>query len=137
MVLVNGRRRVNRKVLNISLFELICLPLSVLSIRIRINDEENQKSLLGRPAFDCRVVEQRFPDVPITINQVISDYELALMESVPEVFNGVEAKGCWFHYTQAIIKTAAQLGFNRFYRAGGVVALGCSIFTFIFITQGL
>jgi hypothetical protein len=70
----------------------------------------------------ARTFEDRFPDVPITINQVISDYELALMESVPEVFDGVEAIGCWFHYAQANIRKAAQLGLNRFYRAGGVVA---------------
>lgn len=69
-----------------------------------------------------RTFEEQFPDVPITINQVISDYEMALMEAVPEVFEDVEAKGCWFHYGQAIIRKAAQLGLNRNYRAGGVVA---------------
>jgi hypothetical protein len=75
----------------------------------------------------ARTFEDRFPDVPITINQVISDYELALMESVPEVFDGVEARGCWFHYAQAIIRKAAQLGLNRFYRAGGQEIIGLAL----------
>jgi hypothetical protein len=70
----------------------------------------------------ARTFEDRFPDGPITINQVISDYELALMESVPEVFDGVEARGCWFHYAQAIIRKAAQLGLSKFYSVGGVAA---------------
>jgi len=31
-------------------------------------------------------------------------------------------RGCWFHYGQAIIKQAAELGLNRGYRESGVVA---------------
>jgi hypothetical protein len=53
VVLVNGRRRVNRQFLNIFLLNLI--PLEVLSICIRINDEE-KKPILGRSTFG-------FPDV--------------------------------------------------------------------------
>jgi hypothetical protein len=32
-------------------------------------------------------------------------------------------RGCWFHYGQAIIKQAAELGLNRGYRESGLVAL--------------
>jgi hypothetical protein len=35
----------------------------------------------------ARTYEERFPDIPITVSQEISDYELALMDAVPEVFD--------------------------------------------------
>jgi hypothetical protein len=50
----------------------------------------------------ARTYEKHFPDIPITINQAISDYELALMDAVPEVFGQAQARECWFHYGQAI-----------------------------------
>jgi hypothetical protein len=53
VVLVSGRQRVNRQFLIIFLLNLIRLPLAVLSICIRIYDEENKKPLLGRSTFDC------------------------------------------------------------------------------------
>jgi hypothetical protein len=52
VVLVNGRRRVNRQFLIIFLLNLIRLPLAVLSICIRINDEE-KKPILCRSTFGC------------------------------------------------------------------------------------
>lgn len=69
-----------------------------------------------------RVYQYRFPDAPITITDVISDYELALMGAVPDVILEAESRGCWFHYGQAIIKKAGELDLNRNYRNGGVVA---------------
>jgi hypothetical protein len=67
--------------------------------------------------------EERFLEVSITINKIISDCKLALMEVVPdEVFYGVEAKGYWFHYAQAIIRREDQQGLSRFYKTDGVVA---------------
>lgn len=67
--------------------------------------------------------EERFLEVSITINKIISDCKLALMEVVPdEVFYGVEAKRYWFHYAQAIIRREDQQGLSRFYKTDGVVA---------------
>lgn len=69
-----------------------------------------------------RTYEARYPNAPIAVPQSITDFELALMEAVLEVFEGVQVRGCWFHYGQAIIKQAAELGLNRGYRESGVVA---------------
>lgn len=70
-----------------------------------------------------RTFEDRFLEVSITINKIISDCKLALMEAVPdEVFHGVKARGCWFHYAQAIIRRADQQGLSRFYKTDDVVA---------------
>lgn len=66
--------------------------------------------------------EARFPHAPITIVEVISDFELALMGAVPEFILRAEPRECWFHYGQAIIKKAGKLHLNTSYRSGGVVA---------------
>jgi hypothetical protein len=50
------------------------------------------------PSIIARTYESRYPNAPIAVPQSISDFELALMEAVPEVFEGVQVRGCWFHY---------------------------------------
>jgi hypothetical protein len=70
----------------------------------------------------ARVYQDRFPDAPITITECVTDYELALMGAIPDVILEAEARGCWFHYGQAIIRKAGELGLNKNYRNGGVVA---------------
>jgi hypothetical protein len=72
--------------------------------------------------FIVRVYQDRFPDAQITITDVVSDYELAIMGAIPDVILEAESRGCWFHYGQAIIKKAGELGLNIIYRNGGVVS---------------
>lgn len=45
----------------------------------------------------------RFRNAPVAIVDVISDYDLSLMRAVPDIILRLEARGCWFHYGQAIM----------------------------------
>lgn len=38
----------------------------------------------------------------IEISYVMTDYELALRRAIITVFEGVNLKGCWFHYAKAV-----------------------------------
>lgn len=40
----------------------------------------------------------------------MSDYEAAVINAVQKVFPEVEAKGCFFHYSKAVVKKARKLG---------------------------
>lgn len=59
--------------------------------------------------------EDRFPEKPIAIYDIVTDFELALMGAVSDVMD-VESRGCWFHYGQAIIRKSGMLHLNRDYR---------------------
>lgn len=69
----------------------------------------------------ARTFERRFTDTPITITDIVSDFEFAMMWAVPDVIQQAEARGCWFHYGQVIIKKAEKLHLKLKYRNGGVV----------------
>ncbi|KAI9553432.1 hypothetical protein GHT06_021338 [Daphnia sinensis] len=71
--------------------------------------------------FIIRMYEDRFPEAPCTITDIVTDFELALMGAVSDVMD-VESRGCWFHYGQAIIRKSGMLHLNRNYRRGGAVA---------------
>lgn len=68
-----------------------------------------------------RIYEECFPDVPISINVIVTDFELALMGAISDVMDA-EARGCWFHYGQAVLRKSGKLHLTRNYRNGGVVA---------------
>ncbi len=68
----------------------------------------------------AQTFRERFPDTPMTIRDVVTDFELAMM-AIPDVIPEAEARGCWFHYGQAIIKKAGKLHLTLRYRHGGVV----------------
>ena len=40
----------------------------------------------------------------------MSDYEAASSNAVQQVFEGIEIKGCWFHFAQAILKKVRNIG---------------------------
>ncbi|KAK4009179.1 hypothetical protein OUZ56_018263 [Daphnia magna] len=50
-----------------------------------------------------RIYEDRFPEKPIAIYDMVTDFKLALMGAVSDVMD-VESRGCWFHYGKAIIR---------------------------------
>ncbi|KZS07390.1 Uncharacterized protein APZ42_028928 [Daphnia magna] len=69
-----------------------------------------------------RIYEDRFPEKPIAIYDMVTDFKLALMGAVSDVMD-VESRGCWFHYGKAIIRKSGMLNLNRNYRRGGGVAV--------------
>ncbi|KAI9558498.1 hypothetical protein GHT06_015285 [Daphnia sinensis] len=69
-----------------------------------------------------RIYEERFPDVPISINDIVTDFELALMGAVSDGILDTEPRSCWFHYGQTILRKSGKLHLSRNYRNGGVVA---------------
>ena len=121
MILINGHRKV-------SFFQLICIESNLYTLfqsypfAYALMTRKTKELYLAVLRLIARTYEARYSDAPIAVVQLISDYELALMETVPEVFQRVQARGCWFHYGQAIIKQAAELGLNRGCREGCVVA---------------
>ncbi|KAI9559668.1 hypothetical protein GHT06_013673 [Daphnia sinensis] len=62
--------------------------------------------------FIIRMSEDRFPENPITINDFVTDFELALMGAVSDVMD-VESRGSSFHYGQATIRKSEVLHLNR------------------------
>lgn len=46
------------------------------------------------------VYAERFPDVYLTVENVMSDFEKAIQGAVKNAFMGTEITGCWFHYGQ-------------------------------------
>jgi hypothetical protein len=50
------------------------------------------------------VYEERYPDVYLNVENLMSDFENAIQSSCEQAFVGCTAIGCWFHYGQ-VIKT--------------------------------
>lgn len=48
------------------------------------------------------VYDERYPDVYIKVENVMSDFEDAILGSVKQAFMGCETTGCFFHYGQVI-----------------------------------
>lgn len=81
----------------------------------------NEKSKSVTPIFFCllpdksqqtyeilfRLIRSIFPDwKPL---KVTMDFEKAAMKAVAKVYNGIEIKGCYFHYNRCLIRKAKQL----------------------------
>lgn len=69
-----------------------------------------------------RTNEDRFPYVPISINDNVTDFLLALLGAVYDVILDAEPRDCWFHYGQAVLKKAKKLNLSISHRNKGVVA---------------
>lgn len=50
---------------------------------------------LNRLLMVCREKEGRYP-APL---RLVSDFELAILQSLQECFPTGRARGCWYHYT--------------------------------------
>ena len=50
------------------------------------------------------VYEERYPDVYLNVENLMSDFENAIQSSCEQAFVGCTAIDCWFHYGQ-VIKT--------------------------------
>ncbi len=50
------------------------------------------------------VYDERYPDVYLKVEKLMSDFENAIQSSCEQAFVGCTAIGCWFHYGQ-VIKT--------------------------------
>jgi hypothetical protein len=50
------------------------------------------------------VYEERYPDVYLYVENLMSDFENAIQSSCEQAFVGCTAIDCWFHYGQ-VIKT--------------------------------
>ena len=62
------------------------------------------------PAFDLA-----------NIKFCMSDFEPAILGAMTMAFPAATAKGCWFHYGQAIYRKASELGLSPSYKKKGVV----------------
>ncbi|CAF0894177.1 unnamed protein product [Brachionus calyciflorus] len=49
------------------------------------------------------------------LERVMCDFEPALLKSIHSVFPGINLKGCWFHFTQAIRKKIFLFGYKNIY----------------------
>ena len=49
----------------------------------------------------------------VTINTFMSDFEKSSRNAVVNVYGDVRLKGCWFHYTQAIMRRVQKVGLQR------------------------
>ena len=47
----------------------------------------------------------------------MSDFELAIRDAFTETFQGIEAKGCAFHYSKAVLSKVARSGFKGDYQS--------------------
>jgi hypothetical protein len=51
-------------------------------------------------------------NILLTPNRILTDFETALQDSIRIVFDGVQIKGCWFHYTQCLLRNLGLIFFN-------------------------
>jgi len=51
----------------------------------------------------------------------MSDFEPAILGAMKVAFPNAVAKGCWFHYGQAIYRKTSELGLSVTYKQKGVV----------------
>ena len=51
------------------------------------------------------------------VQQVATDFEIAIIQAAQEVFPSVSAKGCFYHYTQAMWHKVQNLGLQEEYRS--------------------
>jgi ribosomal protein L7/L12 len=67
-------------------------------------------------------VSLEFPGISLcNIKYCISDFEPAILGAMTVAFPSAVAKGCWFHYGQAIYRKASELGLSVAYKQKGVV----------------
>ena len=55
------------------------------------------------------------------IKYCMSDFEPAILGAMKVAFPSAVAKGCWFHYGQAIYRKTSELGLSVTYKQKGVV----------------
>ena len=48
--------------------------------------------------------------------QITTDFELALQQAIKLIFCNCVLKGCWFHYSQALLRKVGQLGIKTKYK---------------------
>ena len=51
----------------------------------------------------------------VVIRTFMSDFEMGSRNAIKNVYSGVCLKGCWFHYTQAIMRRVKKVGLQREY----------------------
>ena len=67
----------------------------------------------------------------------MTDFENASRRAVRNVFCDVVVKGCWFHYTQAIVRRAKKVGLETAYRTSAFVnATIRRLFCHVFVETG-
>ena len=61
-----------------------------------------------------KVVLEKVKELVPEFNPVImmADFETSLCNALRETFPQCPIKGCWFHYTQAVIRNIRKLGFT-------------------------
>lgn len=47
------------------------------------------------------------------IEKVITDYEIGLRNALREVYEGIKVQGCYFHYTQVIVRKSVKKLLNK------------------------
>ena len=57
----------------------------------------------------------------LVVKMYMADFEVASRTAIRNVFGNVAVKGCWFHYTQAIMRRAKMIGIERAYRPSELV----------------
>ena len=58
----------------------------------------------------CNALETRFGDCGAANRTFLTDFELAAIQAIQEVFVGARVKGCTFHFRQAVYRHVQQLG---------------------------
>ena len=62
-------------------------------------------------------IKSLFNQRNINLTQIMCDYELGLRNSARVSFENVSVLGCYFHFSQAVLKKVSSLGFSGIYRS--------------------
>jgi hypothetical protein len=71
----------------------------------------------GKRKSDYKAVLKKLKEVlgAVRVRRIVVDYEMALWKTFPKVFEGIEVKGCLFHWTQALWRKVQELGLQTAY----------------------
>ncbi len=78
--------------------------------RIRVHGEEEQRQL--HPLAHANKINMPREQHIAQAQSHMTDFEPALQDSIQIVFDGVQIKGCWFHYTQCLLRYLKGLILN-------------------------
>lgn len=59
----------------------------------------------------------------VNVQEIVSDFELAIWRGVEEVFPNVKMSGCAFHWTQAVFRKLKKIGLAGLYKKNLIVKL--------------
>ena len=69
----------------------------------------------GKTTRGYEIVFRVLKDNGVIIHTFMCDFERASRNAIKNIFNDVYVKGCWFHYTQAIMRRVENVGLQREY----------------------